>query len=40
MKNCNRPESQAARRIPLILCVTALAVVFTVVLSQASPRPQ
>ncbi len=34
MKNCNAPENQTTRRILLIACAAALAVLFTVSLSQ------
>jgi hypothetical protein len=34
MKNCSAPENQISRRILLLACATALAVVFTVSLSQ------
>lgn len=34
MKNCNTPEGQTTRCIPAIACATALAVAFTVSLSQ------
>ena len=36
MKNCNALENQTTRRILLIACATALAVVFTVALPQSA----
>jgi Protein of unknown function (DUF3455) len=34
MKNCNAPENQTTRHLPLIACATALTVAFTVSLPQ------
>ena len=36
MKNCNAPENQTTRRILLIACAAALAVLFTVSLPQSA----
>src|SRR5207249_7299947 len=39
MKNCNALENQTTRRILPVACATALAMAFTVSLSQPARRP-